>query len=408
MPNRQPLPIDDLRGELAAACKSNPRIVLQAPTGSGKSTRVPAFLLEHGLAEDGQIVVLQPRRIAARMLARRVAEEMGEPLGETVGYRTRFEGATSARTRILFVTEGILLRRYLDDPLLRGVRAVIFDEFHERHLYGDLGLALCREAQRASRPDLQLVVMSATLDAGAVADYLSPCETLTAEGRTFPIDIRYAKPGPGHDAPVWDRAAKTFREAASSAEGDVLVFMPGAYEITKTVSEIQHTPEGRNCLVVPLHGELPPDAQDAAVSPADVRKVVVATNVAETSLTIPGVRVVIDSGLARQANYDPQRGINTLLIEPISQASADQRAGRAGRTAPGVCFRLWTQQEHAYRKRQELPELLRVDLSETLLSLASAGFDIHTFPWLDAPEPAAIERAVQLLGDLGALRREAG
>ncbi len=402
---RQPLPIDLVRPALRAALTRSPRVILQSPTGSGKSTRVPAFLLEDGLAGDGQILVLQPRRIAARMLARRVAEEAGEPLGQTIGYRTRFEGASGPKTRILFITEGILLRRVLDDPTLRGVGAVVFDEFHERHLQGDIGLAICREIQRQHRPDLRLVVMSATLETGQLSTYLAPAEVLRSEGRTFAIEITYQPPGVS-DGPVWERAAAAFRQLARRAEGDFLVFMPGAYEITKTIEAIAGTPEGRGCRVIPLHGELPPEAQDAAVGPCDRRKVVVATNVAETSLTVPGVRLVIDSGLARQANYDPQRGLNTLLIEPISQASADQRAGRAGRTAPGHCCRLWPEKEHPFRPVQTTPELLRIDLSETLLSLVAAGFNPATFPWLDAPTPHSLQRGLTLLADLGALDRE--
>ncbi len=399
------LPIYDIEDALLDALKTHTRLIIQAPTGSGKSTQVPQMLLTNGVLGDGEAVVLQPRRIAARMLGSRVAEELGTGLGEIVGYQVRFEKAVSPRTRIRYVTEGILLRRMIDDPLLRGVKALVFDEFHERHLYGDISLAQAVQLQRTRRPDLVIIVMSATLDTAALEPYLDPCHVLTSEGRTFPVDISYrdtrSRPS---DPPVWELAADTLgRAIRQGAEGDALVFMPGAFEIHKTIQAIERLDEARGAVVLPLHGELNPRDQDAAVSRYDRRKIIVATNVAETSITIDGVRIVIDSGLARIPDYDPNRGINTLLIEKISRASSDQRAGRAGRTAPGHCYRLWSEPEHRERPLQETPEVRRLDLAETALMLKAAGFaDLSLFPWLEAPDATTLERAETLLRDLGA------
>lgn len=414
------LPIFELRERLKSACAGTRRIVLQAPTGSGKSTQIPQFLIDDGIVPAGkQVVVLQPRRLPTRMLAARIARERGQTLGGEVGYQIRFDRIESDATRIKFVTEGLLLRQLLGGNAdAEKIGAIVFDEFHERHLYSDLTLALAVELQRTTRPDLLLVVMSATLDTDALTAWFSPCETLTSSGRIFPIEIEYF--GSGNAAissssrrgflskiTIWERAASAFRKAFhDEPEGDFLVFMPGAYEITKTIAEISATPEGRYCLVLPLYGELPTEAQDRAVAPAPAgtRKVVVATNVAETSLTIPGVRVVIDSGLARVARYDARRGINTLLIENISQSSADQRAGRAGRTAPGRCLRLWSRTDQQSRACRDVPEIRRVELSETILLLKSGGVkNLDAFPWFEKPEPAALEKSVELLHDLGAL-----
>jgi ATP-dependent helicase HrpB len=401
--NRRELPIFELETALTTALRMHSRLVLQAPTGSGKSTQVPQIVLDHGLAGEGEIVVLQPRRLATRMLAARVAHERGVRLGDEVGYQIRLDKVCSAKTRIRFVTEGVLLRQMLSDPELRGISVIVFDEFHERHLYGDITLARALDLQEQRRPDLKLVVMSATLDAGALQKYLAPCELLTSRGRTFPVDHYYLDKPLG-DWPVWDATAEEFERLARQSEGDVLVFMPGSYEIQRTIQAIRNTPSGSQCLVLPLHGELPAAAQDAAVASYDRRKVIVSTNVAETSLTIDGVRIVIDSGLAKIARFDPYRGINTLLVERISRASADQRAGRAGRTAPGQCLRLWTEREHHDRAPQELPEVKRLDLAEVVLTLKASGVeDVAAFRWLEAPDARGIERALALLTDLGAL-----
>jgi ATP-dependent helicase HrpB len=404
------LPIYELEQAIVASLRGAGRLIIQAPTGSGKSTQVPQMLLRHGLLGAGQAVVLQPRRLAARMLARRVAHEVGCELGEEVGYQIRLESRVSERTRIRFVTEGILLRQMTFEPQLRGVSAVIFDEFHERHLYGDITLAGALRLQRAARPDLKIIVMSATLDAGALRAYLEPCDVLASEGRTFPVTVEYLAKTPDFEAePVWDVAARECARLAASTGGDILVFMPGAYEISRTIQAIQGRRELRGFAALPLHGELPAEAQDRAVEPAQGRKIIVSTNVAETSLTIDGVTAVVDSGLARAARFDPERGINTLLIEKIAVASADQRAGRAGRTAPGVCVRLWTQREHARRPAHELPEVKRLDLSEVVLTLKASGVtDTGAFEWFERPDPRGLERAEALLADLGALAGPGG
>jgi len=400
------LPIYELESAIIQSLRAQGRLIVQAPTGSGKSTQIPQMLLRHGLlGERGEVVVLQPRRLATRMLAKRVAEEMGSPLGDVVGYQIRLESRLSERTRIRFVTEGILLRQMSFDASLRGVSTIVFDEFHERHLYGDISLARALQIQQTLRPDLKVVVMSATLDAGVLRRYLAPCEVLLSEGRSYPVRIEYlAKAVNFEHEPVWEVAARECARVAEATSGDFLVFMPGSYEIGRTVQAIQCARELRDFVVFPLHGELPPEQQDRAVARYEARKIIVSTNVAETSLTIDGVTTVIDGGLARVARYDPHRGINTLLIEKVSVASADQRAGRAGRTAPGVCVRLWTEREHAQRPLQELPEVRRLDLSEVVLTLKASGIDdVANFPWLEKPDPKGLERAEMLLEDLGAV-----
>ncbi|MEI2722931.1 MAG: ATP-dependent helicase HrpB [Verrucomicrobiota bacterium] len=417
------LPIYEIENDIVASLAATRRLVLQAPTGSGKSTQVPQMLLKHGLLGSGQCVILQPRRLAARLLASRVAKELGVELGREVGYQVRFENFTSRATRIKFETEGILLRQLIQDETLPGVSAVIFDEFHERHLYGDITLARALDIQEQHRPDLLIVVMSATLNAGELEQYLSHsafrtphsafgCSVLRSEGRTFPVEVEYLPHRLGaNPPPAWELAADAFSRFVQSGErGDVLVFMPGGFEISQTIAAIRNAKESRGYLVLPLHGELSPRDQDAAVARYDQLKVIVSTNVAETSVTIDGVRLVIDSGLARIPRYDANRGINTLLIEKISQASSDQRAGRAGRTAPGRCLRLWSRPEHDERAPQELPEIRRLDLAEVVLTLKAAGVeDLRRFRWLEKPDEISLKHAEELLLDLGALcsrRRE--
>lgn len=400
------LPIYEIESDLLGHLEKDSRLIITAPTGSGKSTQVPQMLLDNGILGEGQVVILQPRRLAARMLASRVAYERQCKLGDEVGYQIRFENVTSDKTRIRFVTEGILLRQIIQDPELKGIQTIIFDEFHERHLYGDITLARALDLQQTSRPDLKILVMSATLDSSTLSEYLAPCQLLHSEGRTFPVDINYLPAADAHDSiPVWDQAADAFsRFVLSGGQGDVLVFMPGGYEIQKTIEAIRHVSESKNYILLPLHGELTSKDQDAAVSQYEQSKVVVATNVAETSLTIDGIRLVIDSGLARIPRYDPYRGINTLLVEKISQASADQRAGRAGRTGPGTCVRLWTERQHEQRAPQELPEVQRLDLAEVILSLKAAGVeDLDQFRWLEPPDAKRLHDAVELLEDLGGL-----
>lgn len=402
--NETNLPIYDVADALLNGLSKTGRVVLSAPTGSGKSTQVPQILLDQGSVE-GEIVVLQPRRLAARLLAKRVASERGVVLGTEVGYQIRFENIVGPQTRIRFVTEAILLWQILENPDLHGVGAVIFDEFHERHLTSDLSLACALRSVASKRSDLKLVVMSATLDIDRLEDFLMPCARVEASGRMYPVEIRYAGAALGrHAAPVWERAARAFKHAAVNEIGDVLVFMPGAFEIRKTIEAIQSLPEAKHYDVLPLHGELSPDAQDRAVSRGNRAKVIVATNVAETSITIDGVRTVIDGGLARVARYDPRRGINSTLIEGISRASAEQRAGRAGRTGPGLCIRLWSEAEQAARSERDDAEVKRIDLSETKLTLAAAGLsDWRSFPWYEVPPEETMARAETLLHDLGAI-----
>jgi ATP-dependent helicase HrpB len=394
------LPIDSLKPELHHAWSTTRNFILRAPTGSGKSTRVPRFLLEwEGFPRGKQVLILQPRRMAARLLARRVASELGEAPGKTVGYQIRFEAVRSAETRLLFVTEGLLLRRLAGGDGLKDVGAILFDEFHERHLEGDVGLGLALEAQRAGW-DGRLGIFSATLETGGLHAYLPDAAVLESEGRQFPVEVSYL--GDGGRAPAWEQAAAGFRKAvAAGAAADMLVFMPGKYEILRTVEALGNLREARGWDIFPLHGDLDAEEQDRAIGSGDRPRVIVSTNIAETSLTLPGIRTVIDSGLARLPDYDARRGVNTLLTEKISRASAEQRAGRAGRVAPGACFRLWSQTDHEHRDAFTPPEVSRLDLTETRLQLLSLGKDA-AFPWLEPPPSAAWERAGDLLVDLGA------
>ncbi len=409
------LPIWTLRDALRETWASQNTVTLVAPTGSGKTTQVCQMLLAERPSLTGRIVVLQPRRVAARSVARRVAEEMNVPVGGLVGYQVRFEDVTELGTRICFVTEGILLRWLRDNPDLRGVDAVLFDEFHERNLLSDIALALCKRIQRGRRPELLLMVMSATLEAAPVAAYLgqgAPSPILESRGREFPVELKYETWDEGNDLelPVWGRAAwRCARILDETPEGDILVFMPGAYEIEQTIGALRAALRGRTAptQLLALHGELPPREQDRVFATSEHRRVIVATNVAETSLTIPGIRAVVDSGLARVARFDAGRGIGTLALEEISQASADQRAGRAGRVGPGVCYRLWPEKIHARRPARNTPEVQRVELSDVALQLAAQGVtDIEGFDFLDRPDAGRIHAAIELLRALGALTGE--
>lgn len=407
------LPIHGVCGEIVKALDggASSRLVIDAPTGSGKSTQVPQILLDNGIAGSGQIVVLQPRRIAARMLARRVASERKVMPGEEIGYQVRFDRVSGPRTRVCYVTEGVLLRRLLEDPMLGGVGAIVFDEFHERHLQGDVMLAMALSLQDQSRPDLKIVVMSATLDSDALEKHLAPCSVVRSEGRTYPVDIKYSRPKHSSGKDIWDVVALALRQEviAKNLPGDILVFLPGAYEIRRTIDTLKRMPEMKGLELRPLYGQLTSKEQDEALSPGKSRKVVIATNVAETSLTIEGIQVVVDSGLARIAAFDTRRGINTLRIEKITRDSADQRAGRAGRTSSGVCIRLWTERDHGTRAATVAPEVHRLDLSETFLMLKAVGVArIEAMKWLDAPVSASLERALGLLKDLGAIGRKEG
>jgi len=413
--NPRDLPVWQLHFDILRALRDGNQLVLVAATGSGKTTQVPQMLLDGGIAGDKRIVILQPRRVAARTVSARVAWERGGRLGAEVGYQIRFEDRTSLGTRICYVTEGILLRWLQDDPGLRDIGVLIFDEFHERNLLSDVALALAKRLQRTTRPDLKLLVMSATLEAGPVAAYLaadpqsavrnpqSAAPILESAGRTFPVEVQWADYG--DQRPVTEQAADAVQHILRGGEpGDILVFMPGMGEINGTINALRATHLGERCQFLPLHGDLPPEDQDRAFQTFEARKIVVATNVAETSVTIDGVRHVVDAGLARVARYDAERGIQTLGLEKISRASADQRAGRAGRTAPGTCWRLWTESGHLDRPAKNTPEIQRADLAEVVLLLHSLGIrHAATFDWLDQPDPAAVERAERLLVTLGAL-----
>src|SRR5512146_529059 len=364
------LPIDEVMPQLVAAVRDRRICVLVAPPGAGKTTRVPGALLDAGVI-DGSIVVLQPRRLAARLAAARIASERGVALGAEVGYQVRFDKKTSAATRIELVTEGVLTRRLLSDPELRGVGCVIIDEFHERHLDGDLALAMvARLCER--RPELALIVMSATLDAEPVAAFLGDAPIIRSEGRTFPLEIAHADQP--DDRPLGKQVAGAVRRAAQAGlDGDVLVFLPGAGEIRRCAEDLEDCARTFDLAVLPLHGDLPAEEQDAAVRPAARRKVILATNVAETSVTIDGVTCVIDSGLARIARHSPWSGIPSLEIEAVSRASCAQRAGRAGRTRPGRVIRLYTKHDHDLRRAFEVAEIGRTDLSGAALELHGAG-----------------------------------
>ena len=401
------LPVWELRDRIVETLQQDNRLVLVAATGSGKTTQVPQMILDAGLAGTGRIVVLQPRRVAARTVATRVAWERKCRLGEEVGYQVRFDDRLGDSTRIAFVTEGILLRWLQNDDRLRDVSVVMFDEFHERNLMSDVALALVRQIQATTRPDLKIVVMSATLEAEPVSNYLShdrgPATVLSSEGRTFPVEMRWLDYGDRR--PITEQAGdKVERIIEGGFQGDILVFMPGMAEINATINAIRASSVSEPLSLVPLHGDLSPDDQDRAFQASPRRKVVVATNVAETSVTIDGIRHVVDGGQARVARYDAERGIQTLMVEEISRASADQRAGRAGRTAPGTCWRLWTESGHLNRPAKNTPEIQRADLAEVVLLLHSLGIrHAADFGWLDKPDRAATERAERLLTILGAL-----
>jgi len=399
------LPIWDIHGEIADTLAVQNRLVLAAPTGSGKSTQVPQIILDDVLCGGSKVVVLQPRRVAARSLARRVAWERSARLGDEVCYQVRFENHTGPETKIEFITEGVLLRRLQDDPRLANVGAVLFDEFHERNLMSDLALGLVKKLQRTGRDDLKLVVMSATIETGPIARYLGQadddsCRVLASDGRTFPVEICFGQYR--NRDPITEQAAETVEQILrDNSPGDILIFMPGMGEIRGTIGSISRRRLPEPVELIPLHGDLPPADQDRAFAGSDRRKIVVATNVAETSVTIDGIRHVIDSGLARVARFDAERGFGTLLIEEISRASADQRAGRAGRTAPGTCHRLWTESGHLNR-----PGHNRTDLSESVLMLHAVGIGEATqFDWLDKPVANAVAKAESLLRSLGALAK---
>ena len=407
------LPIDDILPELLATLRRSANVVLSASPGAGKTTKVPLALLELFPPEAGRIVMLEPRRIAAASAARFMAESLGEAVGQTVGYTIRFERKVSQNTRIEVVTEGILTRRLQDDPALSGVACVIFDEFHERSIHADLGLALCLESQSVLRPELKLLVMSATLDCGPLVRLLGGAPVVVSQGRSFPVELRY---GTAADRlPLARRMAGAIRQALAEQQGDLLAFLPGSGEIRAVQRELEGLAQ---VMVCPLYGDLPFEQQQRAILPGSQRRVVLATNIAETSLTIDGVRVVVDCGLSRRLQLDPATGLERLVTVRASRASALQRTGRAGRTAPGVCYRLFGEQTFQAMTAFSPAEILTADLAPLLLELAAWGIRVnsgdpmevaYTVPgikWLDPPPVAHLAAAGELLQLLGALNGE--
>jgi ATP-dependent helicase HrpB len=402
-----PLPIDAVLDQLARTLAGHNAAVLVAPPGAGKTTRVPLALLDASWVGNKKIVVLEPRRIAARASAERMAQTLGERVGETVGYRVRFGSKVSRATRIEVVTEGIFSRQILDDPELSGVAAVLFDEFHERSLDADLGLALARDAQTGLREDLRLLVMSATLDGARVAKLLGDAPVVASEGRAFPVETRYL--GRKADAPLERQMADAIAMALRADPGSVLAFLPGAAEIRRTQNLLDERIHDAAIEIVPLFGALEAGVQDRAIAPAPKghRKVVLATSIAETSLTIEGVRIVVDSGVARVPRYEPDIGLTRLETVRASRAAVDQRRGRAGRTEPGVCYRLWDEPQTASLAAYTQPEILSADLSSLVLDLAQWGVnDPATLAFLDSPPAPALKEARSLLNELGALDRD--
>jgi ATP-dependent helicase HrpB len=396
-----PLPIDDALPALTAALRARNVAVLVAPPGAGKTTRVPLVLSNEPWA-NGKILVLEPRRIAARAAADRMARTLKERTGDTVGLRVRFGSKVSGRTRIEVVTEGVFTRLVLDDPELKGVAAVLFDEFHERSLDADLGLALARDAQQGLREDLKILVMSATIDGARVAALLGDAPVVESQGRAFPVETRYLGRDPR--ARIEDQMADAVTRALRAEPGSALAFLPGAAEIRRTETLLKERVDATTD-VVALFGALDAETQDRAISPAPAgrRKVVLATSIAETSLTIEGVRIVVDSGLARVPHYEPDVGLTRLETVRVSRAAADQRRGRAGRTGPGVCYRLWDEPQTASLEAYARPEILSSDLSSFVLDLAAWGAAPEALSFLDAPPKGALAEARALLGELGAL-----
>ncbi|MBS8262468.1 ATP-dependent helicase HrpB [Roseibium polysiphoniae] len=398
-----PLPIDAVLGKLTSTLEETSNAVLVADPGAGKTTRVPLALLDAPWRGDRRILVLEPRRLAARAAAQRMASELGEAVGERVGYRVRMDTRVGPKTRIEVITEGIFTRMILDDPELSGIAAVLFDEFHERSLDGDLGLALALDVQGALREDLRLIPMSATIDAASVSRLMGECEVIESKGRSFPVQTHYL--GRRTQDRLEPQIAKAVRKALDDESGSVLVFLPGQAEIKRTADLLAGTLP-HNCVLAPLYGALDGRAQDLAIRPAEpgTRKIVLATAIAQTSLTIEGVRVVIDSGLSRVPKYEPQTGLNRLETVRVSLATADQRRGRAGRTEPGVCYRLWDEAQTAALVAHETPEILETDLSALALDLASWGtLEPSQLAFLDPPPAGAWAEALSLLRSLGAL-----
>ncbi|MFN7806278.1 MAG: DEAD/DEAH box helicase, partial [Planctomycetaceae bacterium] len=412
-----PLPVDDVLPELLRQLQGNGCVVLQAPTGSGKTTRVASAILSAGLGDladqpgRGQIVMLEPRRVAARAAARRIAWERGSALGGEVGYQVRFDARLGPETRLRIVTDGVLLRLLQDDPFLEPVSVVVFDEFHERGLNVDLALGMVRRIQQTVRPDLKIVVMSATLAPQPIAEYLGNCPIVVAQGSLYPVEVEYLGK-PGQMLPIFssegeDLLVRAVQRAVRETPGGVLVFLPGVGEIRRMTRALESWAGMADLMLLPLYGDLPAEQQDRVLAPQPQRKLILATNVAETSLTIDDVTAVVDSGLARVLHYDEHVGMDRLDLVRISRASADQRKGRAGRTAPGRCYRLWSERDHRSQPEFETPEVARVDLAGPVLQLRVFGeHDVDAFPWFESPRMTSIVAAQRLLERLGALQND--
>lgn len=397
------LPLVEQFEEIQKAWVKCRHLAIRSPTGSGKSVGLPMLLFQKKMVE-GQILVIQPRRIAARLLARRVASLLGCDVGKEVGYQVRFDKKYSDKTKIIYLTDGIFLNKLLSDPTLSRVGLVVFDEFHERSLQIDLALALSRKLAFSERPSLRLIVTSATLKLSAVKDYLQDCESLELKARTYPVEIEHRMPS--INEPLWRQIPLQLKKITRERQGNVLIFMDGAYEISKTVREIQKATWSSGLEVRALFGDMSVTDQDLALAHSPRRKVIVSTNIAETSLTIEGVEVVIDTGKAKKASYDHTRKVNVLLSSPISKSSAEQRAGRAGRTAPGYCLRMWTLGEHERRDLFELPEIQRMDLAELYLKLRSLNICPKGLNWFEKPPEVSLEAARASLIEIGALSED--
>ena len=396
------LPVDEILPQIVASLERRPNLVLEAPPGAGKTTRVPPALLSAGDGTGGRVLVLEPRRVAARAAARRIAAERGWSVGREVGWQIRFERNFTRDTALLFVTEGILIQKLQHDPFLEGISTVVFDEIHERSLFADLSLALARGVQRDARPDLRLVAMSATLEPGPLADFLD-APVVRSEGRIFPVAIHYL-PRPEPETPLATLVALGVRRGLDETAGDLLVFLPGAAEIRRAQEALAGLAGERELEIAPLYGDLPATEQDRLLAPGTRRRVVLATNVAETSITLEGVTGVVDSGWVRELSADAASGLERLETVRISRASADQRSGRAGRLAPGWCLRLWSEHEQRSFQERTRPEIRRADLAWSALQLHAWGErDPADFPWFEAPDAPALAQAEATLRRLEAL-----
>ena len=398
------LPVAAQFDEIQRAWENCRHLAIKSPTGSGKSVGLPLLLTRKKLIK-GQILVVQPRRVAARLLARRVARLFGCAVGEDVGYQVRFENKVSAQTKIIYLTDGVLLQKFFSDPTLSRVGLIIFDEFHERSLQVDVSFALAKKICLDQRPSLRLIVTSATLELPRIAEYLSDCGSIELFARSYPVEVEHCSPN-SRD-PIWKQVANQLKKLLRVRDGDVLIFMDGAYEISRTIREINNSSWSSGLEVRGLYGEMRVEDQDLALTSSDRRKVIVSTNIAETSITVDGVTIVIDTGRAKKASFDQNRKVNVLLSLPISKSAAQQRAGRAGRTAPGYCLRLWGASDHDRRIEYEQPEIQRLDLSEICLKLSALGLRLSSFDWFEIPPEPSLKSALSALLEIGALSDDA-